>query len=154
MIGEYERFVRDYARGRTLSPDALVVAMDGNSRGPAAVISQLNGITQRSGYAGRVVYAVPDPHIEKWYMADSRACQTVLGTAHPPQCPADKRGKGDYKKALIAAINSTGVVPLLGGAEYAADIVAQMNLYDAGKNDASLGRFLDDMRNALRSLSP
>lgn len=154
VLTEYARFVRDYAAGRTLSPDVLVVAIDGNSRGPTAVISQLNGIKERHAYAGRVVYAVPDPHIERWYMVDSKVCQAVLGTAQPLHSPADKRGKGDYKKALVDAIKSTGVVPLQGGAEYAPEIAEQMDIHEAGKNDPSLGRFIEEMRNALRSLQP
>ena len=150
-VTEYGRFVKDYARGRTLSMDVLVVAIDGNCKGAAEVTNRLSDITERNGYAGRVVYAVPDPHIEKWYMADVNACQTVLGTVQPPQCPAYKCEKGRYKRALIDAIKSTGVVPLQGGAEYAAEIAEQMNLYDAGRNDASLHRFLNDMRSVLGS---
>ena len=129
----------------------LVVAIDGNCKGAAEIINRLSGITERNHYAGRVVYAVPDPHIEKWYMADIYACQNVLGTERQPQCPAYKCEKGRYKKALTEAIRSTGVVPLQGGAEYAEDIATQMNLYDAGQSDASLRRFITDMRNALGS---
>ena len=148
-IQEYQRFLRDYTRGNSVSFDVLVVAIDGNCKGAATVTNRLSEITQRNNYPGRVVYAIPDPHIEKWYMADSNACQIGIGSAEQPQCPPYKCEKDRYKKALTDAIRSAGVIPLQGGAEYAPDIIARMNLYDAGKNDPSLGRFIDDLRNVL-----
>ncbi len=39
---------------------------------------------------------------------------------------------------------------LLGGLEFARDIVRTMDLYRAGKNEKSLKHFLDDVRKAIR----
>jgi hypothetical protein len=150
-VSEFRRFLKEYAAGSTTSFDILVVAIDGNCKGAMEATKHLIDIKERSGYAGNVVYGVPDPHIEKWYMADLNACQHVLGTTDQPVCPPYKCEKGLYKRALTTAIRSTGVTPLQGGAEYAPDIAAQMNLYDAGKRDPSLGRFIEDIRKALQA---
>lgn len=150
-VSEFQRFLRDCRVGDAIGFDILVVAIDGNCKGVAEVTNRLREITDRNGYAGAVVYAIPDPHIEKWYMADVSACQKVLDTTEQPQCPAYKCEKGRYKRAFTEAIRKTGVIPLQGGSEYAPAIADQMDLFHAGKRDESLGRFLDDMRPALRA---
>jgi hypothetical protein len=38
---------------------------------------------------------------------------------------------------------------LLGGIEFAEDLVASMDLYRAGKNEKSLKHFVDDLRAGL-----
>ena len=148
-IAGFRQFLRDCGAGQQSSFDILVAAIDGNCKGATEVTNRLSEFAARAGYAGAIVYAIPDPHIEKWYMADLSACQQVLGTAQQPKCPPLKCEKDLYKRALIDAIKTTGVIPLQGGSEYAAEIAQQMNLYEAGKNDASLGRFLSDMKTAL-----
>ncbi|HZP83633.1 MAG TPA: hypothetical protein VFB21_18470 [Chthonomonadaceae bacterium] len=150
-VAEFRRFLRDYVAGNTASFDILVVAIDGNCKGAAEQKNRLDKIREQSGYAGRVVYAIPDPHIEKWYMADLNACQQVLQTSSQPQCPTYKCEKDRYKQALTKVIRDTGVIPLQGGAEYAPDIAEKMNLYQAGKNDESLERFISDMRSELNA---
>ena len=49
---------------------------------------------------------------------------------------------------------AAGVVPSLGGIEFADDILAAMDLERAAKADPSLRRFLDDLRQALRQNGP
>lgn len=54
-------------------------------------------------------------------------------------------------KTLIKPFDPSG--PLLKDQEIAADLVAQMDLYKAGKNDSSLGAFIADMRTRYRRAS-
>jgi hypothetical protein len=64
-----------------------------------------------------LVCAVPDPHIERWYLEDQRALKAVLPGARPPKL-SYRCERGRYKQARRQAIRDAGVEPLLGGAEY------------------------------------
>jgi hypothetical protein len=93
--------------------------------------------------AARVICAVPDPHIERWLLVDSAAFKSVLGRGCA--APDQKCEKARYKRLLIEAIRQAGIIPNLGGIEFAADIVAAMNLARASRLDPSLKPFLDEM---------
>lgn len=58
----------DLARGAEPYLDILVVAVDANCFG---VRQRQNDVRKAIGdsYAGQVVVATPDPHIERWYLA-------------------------------------------------------------------------------------
>lgn len=63
----------------------------------------------------------------------------------------DKKCERDrYKKLLSEAIKTTGIVPPLGGIEYAEDIVNAMDLEQMEQANASFGRFLKDLRNVFK----
>lgn len=99
-------------------------------------------------YAGRYALAIPDPHIERWLLLDSRGFKQVLGrgcAAPDRKCDRDR-----YKQLLDEAVRNTGVEPLLGGLEYAEDLLLTMDLDRAGRNDSSFGHLLDDLRRFLR----
>jgi hypothetical protein len=53
---------------------------------------------------------------------------------------------------LANAVAQAGHPPTLGGIEFAADIVAAMDLYRAGKSEKSLKSFVDSATALLRSL--
>ena len=52
---------------------------------------------------------------------------------------------------LIEEIRDAGGTPFLGGIEYAEDIVHHMDIDHAAQADDSLQRFVEDLRNILRS---
>lgn len=151
-LREFRRFLRDCVRRREDAFDLIVVAMDGNCTGYVEKREQLLALKEQAGYGGRVVCAIPNPHIERWYMADAESCRQALRAANPPQCPAYKCEKRRYKRALVEAIRSTGVESLLGGAEFGAEIAQAMDLYRAGQVDNALGHFMDDLRDAFSVL--
>ena len=151
-VSEYKRFVKDYNFGRASAFDVLIVAIDGNCKGPTEVRNRLDKISEEARYPGHIVYAIPDPHIEKWYMADIETCQKVIQCPETPVCPPYKCEKGRYKQALQTAIKSAGVISLQGGTEYAPEIASLMNIFNAGKQDPSLKRFMDDLRTGLLAL--
>jgi hypothetical protein len=133
------------------APDLLVVGIDGNCSSFAAKRAEIAAAVE-APFSDRLVVAAPDPHIERWYLADPQVFQAVVGQ-HPglgePKCIRDH-----YKQLLSEAIRKAGHPPTLGGIEFAAELVAQMDLYRAGKNDRSLKAFVDDLRGRLKTFSP
>ncbi len=61
------------------TPDLVVVAIDGNCSTFSAS-RQVIEDTTGAAFADRLVAACPDPHIERWYPADSSSLGPVLGT--------------------------------------------------------------------------
>jgi len=132
--------------------DLLIVAIDGNCRSFTERRREIENLVRERGYHGPLVCAVPDPHIERWYLADPEGFQRALSAPEAPRCPRYKRCKYErdqYKRALRKALREAGVEAPLGGAEYGDDIVRSMDLYRAGRRDRSLKHFLDDLREAL-----
>jgi hypothetical protein len=98
-------------------------------------------------------YAVscPDPHVERWCFADPQAIHKVLD--HP--CPADpgKCERDFYKRLLRETILKAGQPTLTSEMEYAPDLVEEMDLFRAGKNQTSLRHFVEEIQSALQRLS-
>jgi hypothetical protein len=59
-------------------PDLFLVGIDGNCAKRAEKRKEITART-RSEFEGRLVIACPDPHIEKWYMADPDSFHQVVG---------------------------------------------------------------------------
>lgn len=143
----YQRSVVEGITNLTL-PDLMIIAIDANcSRYPRArktieeaLIATLQPIA---------LIACPDPHVERWFMADTAAFARVVGVT--PKLGRQKCEKDRYKALLAQTVAEAGHPPTLGGIEFAADLVEAMDLYRAGKDESSLGAFLDDLRAALRS---
>lgn len=92
----------------------------------------------------RIARSWTDPHIERWLLLDGAAFREVFGRgcrAPDQECSRDR-----YRQQLTDAIHQAGVMPILGGIEYATDIVRHMDLDRAARADASLQRFLDHLR--------
>ncbi|RMH95473.1 MAG: hypothetical protein D6681_13100, partial [Calditrichaeota bacterium] len=82
---EFRQFLWDLKQGQTPFPDVLIVVIDGNCRGHRQVqqdIMQEVWKKQVGVPAEKVVCAVPDPHIERWYLEDQRALTSILPGAH------------------------------------------------------------------------
>lgn len=109
-LGELRRFLRDVNHERERPFALLVVAIDGDCRGYRERRDEIRAIVEESGYPGPVMCAVPDPHIERWYLADPRGLQQVLEVGSVPAVPAYKCERGRYKQALRDAIRQTGVI--------------------------------------------
>jgi hypothetical protein len=134
---------------RDVVPDALVVCIDGNC---SSFAQARKGIVQAvtPPFSDRLVVACPDPHIERWYLADPESFATVVG--QQPAIGKRKCERGHYKALLARAVRQAGHPPMLGGIEFAPELVRNMDLYKAGKNDHSLKAFVDDLRDRLRTL--
>ena len=97
---------------------------------------------------GWVIYAIPDPHIERWLLLDSGAFKTVLGKGCP--APDQKCERDRYKYLLLEAIRGAGITPLLGGIEHAEDLVKAMDLQYLEQADDSLGRLLKALHDKFK----
>lgn len=99
-----------------------------------------------------LVHAVPDPHVERWLLLDGAAFKAVVG--HGCKAPDQKCDRGRYKQRLVEAVRDAGVTPILGGLEYAEDIVRRMNMDRAARTDRSLARFVDELRTIFGERQP
>jgi len=148
-VAELHRFLHDVTHEYERPFDILVVAIDGNCQSYTGKRKEIKRVVQQTGYPGPVVCIVPDPHIERWYLADARALAQVVGAKIHPKVPTYKCERGRYKGALRDALLQAGIVAPLGGAEYGADVAAALDLYTVGKADAGFKHSVDDLRAAL-----
>lgn len=144
VVKEFKQYLRDLQRQGGERPDLILAATDANCKGLRERTNALSRATQQDDL--RIVFAVPDPHIERWLLVDSGAFRKVFGRGC--DAPDQKCERARYKKMLADAIRESGITPSLGGIEYAEDIVKEMDLAQAARNDASLQRLLEEL-NAL-----
>ena len=130
-------------------PDLVVVVRDTDCAGVSTIKSRYSKLVEAAKYSGNVVIGAPEPHIECWYLADPSALQRVLRASTQAAVPDSKCGRGRFKQILSDTVTEAGVTPLLGGIEYAADVVAELDLYRAAANVPSLDTFIKDLREAL-----
>lgn len=143
VVGKFDDYLRDLARqgGR---PDLIIVATDANCK----------GLNERAKELGRptapapIIMAIPDPHIERWLLLDGAAFREVIGRGC--DLPDQKCERERYKTLLINAIYDAGITPILGGIEFAEDIVQQMDIERATRFDLSLRRFVSEIRQTFR----
>jgi hypothetical protein len=124
-------------------PDILVVAIDANCKSFADAQQVVNGALQ-ADFRDRTIKATPDPHVERWFLADLEAFHKVVGTT--PSVKSGKCERDYYKNTLANAIVDAGFPPTLGGLEFAQELIAEMNYFKAGKSDSSLKHFVDEVR--------
>ena len=147
-LGELKKYADTVKTTFVTMPDVLVAAIDTNCDPWTKARDQILS-TAGEALRDRTVPACPDPHVERWYLADPVSFHRVIGTK--PVLPRKpKCGRGEYKAILRKAIKDAGHPLLQGGIEFAAEIVAAMDLHRAARNDGSLSDFLDTLRNRLR----
>lgn len=139
-------YLRDLKRKMEAMPDLLIVATDANCKGFGERKREIDEVDD--SFRDLIICAIPDPHIERWLLLDSAAFKSVLGKGC--KAPDQKCERDRYKKLLLEAVLAAGVVPLLGGMEYAEDIVNAMDLTLRATGDASLDRFLKELHKKLR----
>ncbi len=142
VVRELRRFLSDLQRGRWELPDLLIVGRDANCLGHQKRRQELEPLASNCGC--QVVYAIPDPHIERWLLLDSAAFKAVLGRGC--DVPQQKCERKHFKWLLLEAVRAAGVTPLLGGVEYAETLVKAMDLRRLESTDESLGRLLKNLR--------
>ena len=145
----YQKFVMKSLLGNE-SADMVVVAIDGNCSTFAAARRHIQDATVPM-LKDRLVIACPDPHIERWYVADPDSFETIVG--HRPRVGSRKCARDHYKQILKVAIREAGHPVTLGGVDFAPELVEGMDLYRAGRNDSSLNAFLRDLRAGLRQVT-
>ncbi len=149
VVTELQIFLRDLEHAREDLPDLLIVATDANCKRYANRRREIEKINEK--FKDFTVYAIPDPHIERWLLLDSAAFKTVLGNGCDK--PDQKCSRDRFKQLLLKAMRNAGVIPPLGGVEYAEDIVNAMDLQRMENANASLGRFLKDLQSKFKEWS-
>ncbi|MBI1995895.1 MAG: DUF4276 family protein [Deltaproteobacteria bacterium] len=130
-------------------PDLLFIAIDANCKRWNRARRDIQGTIQ-SQFAARAIVACPDPHIERWYLADPDSFAQVVGVR--PKVGKRKCERDRYKAILSKAIVDAGHPATLGGIEFARELVAAMDLYRAGKAEGSLKHFLDETIARVKTL--
>ncbi len=144
VVRELARYLRDLAGQDDRSPDLIIAATDANC----------SGLNERAREIGNpdapapMISAVPDPHVERWLLLDGAAFKAVFGRGC--DAPDQKCDRDLYKQRLVEAVRATGIVPALGGIEFAQDIVRHMDIERAMRADRSFRRFVEDLRGALQ----
>lgn len=133
------------------TPDLLVVAIDTNCGRFVDTRQQIRD-AMHPDLCNALVTACPEPHIERWYMADPESFNDVVGSN--PNVGREKCARERYKKILMDAIGAAGYpTALLEGTDFALDIATKMDLYRAGKNCPSLGTFVQELRMKIRRIT-
>jgi hypothetical protein len=144
----YQQLVAKSVSGSTM-PDLLVVAIDANCKSFSAATREIADNLD-AAFRDRAVLACPDPHIERWYMADAASFREVVGIR--PTLGKKKCERDLYKDILATSITKAGHPPTLGGIEFAQELVESMDLYRAGKFESSLKHFVEAAVGRLRML--
>ncbi|MFQ5865689.1 MAG: DUF4276 family protein [bacterium] len=152
VIKQFKKFLRDMMELEAMYVDLLVVAVDGNCQGYQEKVRKLeDNIRLDHPLKNRVVYAVPDPHIERWYIMDQRAFKQRIGLDKAPDLPEYKCKKDYYKQALSQALKDANIGSLLGGVEYAERIVENIdNLDSLGRQNSGFQNFVEQLRRSFR----
>lgn len=150
MHWEFKEFLKDLGRDIGPLPDCVIVVADANCLGfkdrKEQMERQLDFFPQ---FQQLVSYAIPDPHIERWMLVDPDAFKKVF--TRGCTLPTIKCEKDEYKKRLRKEIRDSGIDPPLGGEEYAEDIVNEMDLTKAEIQEASLGLFIQALKQRFNS---
>jgi len=146
------REFRTYQRARLRGiggglPNLVVVAIDANCRSATEARRRVTRALEPQ-FADLCVRACPDPHIERWYLADLQAFHEVVG--HTPSVPKAKCERDLYKQILTRAVLDAGHPAPLGGIEFARELAEAMDFARAGKSDRSFERFVQDLSGRLR----
>jgi len=147
VISTLKEFLSDLADDQEDLPDLLLVATDGNCKGYLGRKQEID--IAMKGFAGQVIYAIPDPHIERWLLLDSTAFKKVLGKGC--SAPKQKCERHLYKRLLLEAVRQTGINPPLGGIEYAGDLVNAMDLGRLERTDDSMSKLLKPLRQRFQA---
>jgi hypothetical protein len=148
-IQEFSAYQRVILRtpSTTVFPDLVVVAIDGNCNSHSAAVNEINEKVKPE-FASITVVACPDPHIERWYLADLDAFHEVVGSR--PSLGKTKCKRDYYKQELSKAVIDAQHPPTLGGLEFAYEIVESLNYFKAGKADPSFHLFYGSLLAAVR----
>lgn len=152
VISELKIYFQQLAKNMIVVPDAIVVATDANCMGYNQKRKEIEKLIPETLESLPIAFAIPDPHIERWLMIDSHAFKEVFGKGC--NLPDHKCERNRYKTLLKEQIRQTGTTPLLGGTEYAENLICFMDFTSNNlKNlDESFARFIDELKNLFKAI--
>jgi len=131
-------------------PEIIVVAIDANCQTFKKMESEILSKTEDL-FRDCIVIACPDPHVERWYLADPQSFCQVVGFL--PSFQSKKCKRDYYKNVLVQSIQKANVPVNLCGIEFASQLSEAMDMYRAGKNQPSLRSFIDTLREKIRQIA-
>jgi len=128
--------------------DLLIVCVDEDCAGPQVKRKQYQDEISKVPLVQSVIYAMPHPYIEYWYLANKPALSKALevpSISYP--LLKDKCDKDFYKNLLKKTCEDTGLET--NGIEYGDAIVAALPLQHGMRNHPAK-QFIEEARQALR----
>jgi len=152
VLKELKKYFQNVKKltGSASSCDLVIVAIDGNCGTYSKMQQNIMKRKDVIKYQGEVICAVPDPHIERWYLIDGHALRIVIGASDFAICPSYKCEKDRYKNAIIDYLSRNDIKPIFGGAEYGEDIIKIVDLEKLQREDGGFNSFINDLRGFLR----
>ncbi len=141
----FRAFLQDARDQPYLRADLLVVGSDANCKGFTARRDTVSAVAAKSPFQ-EFVTAIPDPHVERWFMLDLHALSDAAGVSLSIPTPAYKCDKNRYKTLLRQAFRGTEVTPPFGGIEFGPIVAKTMDLYQAAKQDHGLADYVEKAR--------
>ena len=115
-LASYRRLIE---KGVVATSDVFVIAIDANCKGLNEARKDIEkAIT--GPLEQKTVIACPDPHIERWLLADPASFHEVVGSQ--PTLGKQKCGRDVYKELLVKAIRDAGQTPTLSGVKFAQEL--------------------------------
>jgi hypothetical protein len=147
-LTELKKYLCDIKKNLVEKPDAVVTAIDANCKGYNEKRKEIESKIPENLNHIEFIYAIPDPHVERWLLVDSHAFKNVFGKGC--KAPNQKCEKDHYKKLLRNAIRQAGGTVILGGIEHTEELVKHFDFERIKGLDNSLGKFIDEIMDILK----
>jgi len=152
VLSTCKRYARAILSDKATDDDGLLVAIDANCKGYNEKKREIEVALEWEGARpSDVVYAIPDPHIERWLLLDAGAVGRALSHPVTLRKPPKKCERNFYKNQPFHVVESARLQPLFGGLEHAEAIVAEYDL-TRPMPDPAFHRFLDELRTLLNKI--
>ena len=158
LLPRLESFARQNPAQLMGGSRILLISLDGNCRGPNDRIKQVfkecpSLRPLKTPLLDRLVFAVPDPHIERWYLADQRAFNEAVGSAAAPEMPRYKCEQDFYKQLLRDSFAAANISTWAAGHEFGRPIAEKIDFKALERVDRKgFKKFADDLRRAFRQV--
>lgn len=148
----FKEYMSDWGKQREkgLEYDLIVVVHDCNCKGKEDIKKKFQPKARKAQYPeDRICYAVPDPYIERWYLADTQGFKKAIEGQHAPDKQPyvhNKNQKSFYKDKVEETIKSNEIQSALTGAEYGDRIAEFIDLETVGEVDQNFKEFIESLR--------
>jgi hypothetical protein len=142
VIGKFKDYMATFRKSKSaLSHDLLIIVHDCNCKGKLKVQEPFIKEAKKSRFPEDIIcFFLPDPYIQRWYLADGRAFLSAINGNVPPKTYGyihDKRRKDYYKNVLDEELKRNDILSPLIGAEYGSQIADLIDFQAMGTVDTN-----------------
>jgi len=150
-LSELEDYLNQVRKGFVSAPDAVVVAIDANCKGYNGKKKEIDE-KKNKDFPDHIpfIHAIPDPHVERWILKDSKAFKAVFGKGCV--APNQKCEKDRYKNLLNDAIKAADGEVTISWIEHADAIVEFMDIDFLSRDDESIRKFVEETNAAIATM--